>query len=146
MFIIVQNMPFLPSQTQILIRSLLRYRRHNDMCYRVETFVVSWAMSAKKLLVLHSVTNYCDTNLICYDINDLILDIRGSIFLPATTLYIVAICSASIVSPCAFEFKIGITLLGFRAWQCKLQYFVSLIFNSTCWFFITWVFLNSESL
>jgi hypothetical protein len=30
-------------------------------------------------------------------------------------LYIVAICSASIVSPCAFEFKIGITLHGFRA-------------------------------
>jgi hypothetical protein len=42
-------------------------------------------------------------------INDLILDIRGSIFLPATTLYIVAICSTSIGSPGAFEFKIGIT-------------------------------------
>jgi hypothetical protein len=55
------------------------------MRYRVETFVVSWAMRAKQLLVLHSVTNYCGTNLIFYDINDLILDIRGSIFLPATS-------------------------------------------------------------
>ena len=45
MFIIVQNLPFLPQQTQILIRSLLRYRRHTDMCYQVETFVVSWAMT-----------------------------------------------------------------------------------------------------
>jgi len=43
------------------------------MCYRVETFVVSWAMRAKKILVLHSVTNYCGTNLIIYDINDLTL-------------------------------------------------------------------------
>jgi hypothetical protein len=30
----------------------------SDMCYQVETFVVSWAMRANKLLVLHSVTNY----------------------------------------------------------------------------------------
>jgi hypothetical protein len=55
------------------------------MCYPVETFVVSWAMRAKKLLVLHTVTNYCGTNLILYDINDLILDIKGSIFLLATS-------------------------------------------------------------
>ena len=51
------------------------------MCYRVETLVISWAMRAKQLQVLHSVTNYCGTNLIFYGINDLILDIRGSIFL-----------------------------------------------------------------
>jgi hypothetical protein len=40
----------------------------------VETFVVSWAMRENKLLVLHTVTNYFGTNLIFYDINDLILD------------------------------------------------------------------------
>ena len=55
------------------------------MCHWVETFVVSWAIRAKQLLVLHSVTNYCGTILIAYDINDLILDIRGSIFMPATS-------------------------------------------------------------
>jgi hypothetical protein len=49
------------------------------MCYPVETFVVSWAMRAKQILVMHTVTNYCGTNLIFYDINDLILDIRGII-------------------------------------------------------------------
>ena len=55
------------------------------MCYWVETFVVSWGMRAKQLLVLHSVTNYCGTNLIFYYINDVILDIGGSIFLHATS-------------------------------------------------------------
>jgi hypothetical protein len=35
--------------------------------------------------VLHSVTNICGTILIAYDINDLILDIRGSLFMPATS-------------------------------------------------------------
>jgi hypothetical protein len=66
MFKIVQNLLFLPYQKQILIRSLLRYRIHTDMCYWVETFVVSWAIRAKQLLVLHSVTNYCGTNLIFF--------------------------------------------------------------------------------
>jgi hypothetical protein len=55
------------------------------MCHWVETFVVSWAIRAKQLLVLHSVTNYCGTIPIAYDINDLILDIRESLFLPATS-------------------------------------------------------------
>jgi hypothetical protein len=36
-------------------------------------------MKVKQLLVLHTVTNYGGTNLIFYDINDLIIDIRGSI-------------------------------------------------------------------
>ena len=48
--------------------------------------IVSWAMRAKILLVLHSVTNYCGTNLFFYDINDLILNISWSIFLPATSI------------------------------------------------------------
>ena len=91
MFKTVQNLPFLSEQIQILIRSPLRCRRHTDICYTVETFVVSWAMRENKLLVLHTctVTKYFGTNLIFYDINDLILDtctcIRGSIFLLATS-------------------------------------------------------------
>jgi hypothetical protein len=36
------------------------------MGYPFETFVVSWAMRATKLLVLHTDTNYCDTNLIFF--------------------------------------------------------------------------------
>jgi hypothetical protein len=81
-----------------------------------------------------------------------VFDIRAgilSVFVSAKDYIVaiyVAICLASTGSPCAFEFKIIIKLLGSRAWQRTLQYFVSLIFNSTCWFYITWIFFNSESL
>ena len=124
MFIIVQNLLFLPQQTQILIKSLLRYRIHTDMCYLVETFVVSWAMKAKKKLVLHSVTNYCGTNLSFYDINDLILDIRGSIFLPATSTTL-QLYDQQVLGHTAFEFKIAIKLLGSRAYTAIFYFLQS---------------------
>ena len=76
MFKRVKNLPYLSSQIQILIRSLFRCRRHTDICYPVETCVVSWAMREEQLLVLHTVTNYFGTNPIAYDINDPILDYR----------------------------------------------------------------------
>jgi hypothetical protein len=57
------------------------------ICATGRNICCSWAMRAKKILVLHTVTNYCGTNLIFYNINDLILDIRGSIFLLASNTF-----------------------------------------------------------
>ena len=116
----IKNLPFLSQQIQILIRSLLRCRRHTDICYPLEKIVVSWSMRENKILVLHTVTNYFGTNLICYDINDLILaqihvHVSGKYISPCYQYYIVAICSASIQSTCAFEFKIVMKLLNTRA-------------------------------
>ena len=92
MFKTVQNLPFLSQQIQILIRSLLRCRRHTDIYYPVQTFVVLWAMKSISVAYSYKLFRHESDFFMILMISSQIIDtcIRGSIFLLAisTTEYL----------------------------------------------------------
>jgi hypothetical protein len=102
--------------------------------------------SGKNISVAFSY-KYCSTNLIVYDINDLILDIRGSIFLLLLVLHCSYIFGKYWVTLCLWIQNCHrITWLQSMMTTASTAIFWFLIFNNACLFFFIWVFLNSESL